>query len=93
MEALAALNNLHTYMSALNEGINPLQISGGFIHDEGRGIKALDQKGGKGKLHQTRLYVYPDEKTKKLHLITIGDKNGQSLDVQDCKVYIEPLKG
>jgi hypothetical protein len=63
-EAKAVLNNLDTYFNTLNMGVNPINIKGGFIHDEPDGIKGLDQKGGKGKMMQSRLYVFPETETK-----------------------------
>ena len=45
-ELRAMLNNLDTYFGTLKECGNPLQVTGGFIHKESDGIKAIDQKGG-----------------------------------------------
>jgi len=92
-EALAVLNNLDTYFRALTEGANPLQIKAGFIHNEPEGLKAIDQKGGKGKLMQARLYIFPDTSTETLHVISIGTKQDQSGDISECRTYIRPLKG
>ncbi len=91
-EAKAILNNLDTYFNTLAGGVNPLNIKSGFIHNEPGGIKAIDQKGGKGKLKQSRLYVYPDTNSEKLHIISIGDKTKQGKDIQECRDYIKPLK-
>lgn len=41
-ELIATLNNVHSYYSSLNRGINPLQIKAGYIHPEGDGIVAID---------------------------------------------------
>jgi len=91
-EAVAVLNNLDTYFRALSEGVNPLQIKVGFIHHEPEGIKAIDQKGGKGNLMQTRLYIFPDMAKEILHVISIGTKQDQSGDISECRQYIKPLK-
>lgn len=91
-EALAVLNNLDSYFKTLCDGVNPLNIKAGFIHHEPIGIKALDQKGGKGNLMQSRLYVYPDVSTQILHVISIGTKVDQRGDINECKTYIDPLK-
>lgn len=91
-EALAVLNNLDTYLTVLKTGINPLNIKLGFLHNEPNGIKAIDQKGGKGKLKQTRLYVFSDATKKVLHLINIGDKTDQNTDIQECRKFIKTLK-
>jgi hypothetical protein len=55
-ELAAVLKNLDRYLETLQAGIKPLQISYGFLHDEGKGVAAIDQRGGgSGKLAQTRL--------------------------------------
>lgn len=92
IEAQSMLNNLDTYLSVLNEGVNPINIKAGFLHNEPDGIKAIDQKGGKGKLRQSRLYIYPDIRTKTVHVISVGDKSTQRRDINECRHYIKPLK-
>ena len=66
----------------------------GYIHDEGKGVRAIDQRGGaKGKLRQTRLYVYPDVDAKVLHqIITIGDKSSQREDIKLSADFVVQLK-
>jgi hypothetical protein len=91
-EAKAVLNNLDTYLRALCAGANPVNIQAGFIHHEPEGIKALDQKGGKGNLTQSRLYIFPETGRKIVHVISIGTKTDQSGDISECRDYIQPLK-
>lgn len=93
-ELIAVLNNLDTYHNALTQLNNPLLIKSGFIHPEPIGIIAIDQKGGKKKvkLKQTRLYIYPNVKTKTLHLLTIGDKTSQKSDIKYCKDIVTQIK-
>ncbi|PIW61358.1 MAG: hypothetical protein COW13_03365 [Candidatus Omnitrophica bacterium CG12_big_fil_rev_8_21_14_0_65_50_5] len=75
-------------------GAHPQFVVAGYIHDEGKGIRAIDQRGGgKGKLQQTRLYVYPDIETKVLYLITIGDKQSQKDDIKQSADFVVGLKG
>lgn len=90
--ALATMQNLGRFISLLNE--RPIhQIKAGFIHPEPFGVKAIDQTGASRKLRETRLYAYPDEKTKLVYLITIGDKNSQQKDINErCKVFVDKLK-
>lgn len=94
-ELKAMLNNLDTYVIALNQLNNPLLIPGGFIHHKyPRGIKSIDQRGkSKVKLKQTRLYVYPDTKNRVLYLLQIGDKNTQQDDVKICVDFIKEIEG
>jgi len=39
-----------------------------------------------------RLYVYPDTDTSSLHIITIGGKEQQSKDVNECCDYVKSLR-
>ena len=39
-ETMAVLNNLDTYFHALNSGVKPSLIQGGFIHREPQGVVA-----------------------------------------------------
>lgn len=92
-ELEAVLRNLQTYLEALRAGNKPMQIKYGFVHVEPSGIFAIDQKGGVGKLAQTRLYVYPDTDAEILHLLTIGGKGReQRNDIQLCKDFVAQLK-
>lgn len=93
-EPRAMLNNLDTYFGALQECGNPLQVTGGFIHKESDGIKAIDQKGGgqKVKLQQARLYVYPDLNTNTLYLLAIGDKTSQRDDINFCRSVVREIR-
>ncbi len=93
-ELIAVLDNLDRYFKAVSHGVHPQFVVAGYIHDEGKGVRALDQKGGgKGKLRQTRLYVYPDVDQKVLYLITIGDKNSQKDDIKLSADFVIKLKG
>lgn len=91
-ELAAVLVNLQTYLTALNAGSQPLQIGYRFIHPEGHGVVAIDQKGGGKSLAETRLYAYPDAVERILYLLTIGDKNSQRADVLQCHEYAAQLR-
>ena len=107
-ELLAVLENLEQYLDVLKEGVNPAQAFAmlGFLHREGIGIVAIDQKGGatrrkstdlpkkkRRSLQQTRLYIYPEINRKLLHLLAIGNKNSQHSDVQHCKKFVRKNLG
>ena len=85
---------MDTYFATLQKVKNSLQVTGGFIHDEPSGIKAIDQKGGtkKHKLKQSRLYIYPDIVSKALYLLCIGGKTSQKRDIRNCKEFVSGLK-
>lgn len=82
------------YFEALQAGTKPLQITGIGIHSEGHGgVIAFDQTGGQPKLHETRLYAYPEVETETMWLITIGDKNTQQRrDIPDCRDFMKKLR-
>lgn len=90
-ELEAVLNNLNRYLSQLNHAKNPLCVQAGYIHTEGHGVVALDQKGGGVSLQETRLFVFPDNNQKILHLITIGNKNSQSDDIKLAHRFVASL--
>jgi hypothetical protein len=92
-ELTAVWNNLDTYLKTLQKTDNPHVITGGYIHPEGQGIVALDQTKAERKLKETRLYIYPDVKTKKLFLLTIGDKKTQQNDIRYAKDCVKMIRG
>jgi hypothetical protein len=93
-ELRAVLDNLERYLIALCICAHPQFIVAGYIHPEPKGVKALDQRGkGNGNLAETRLYVFPDEGSCMLHLITIGDKRSQKTDLELAVKFVSQLKG
>jgi len=93
-ELQAVWINLEKYVKSLQLGTPIQQINAGFIHNEPKGIKALDQKGGgkKRKLQETRLYIFPHTDQKILYLLTIGNKNSQDEDIKFCIEQVEKIK-
>ncbi len=90
--AIATMANLGSYVQLLSKGLNPLQISTSYVHDERKGSIAVDQKKQKRKLRETRLYFYPDMEKKTVYLLIIGDKNSQQADIKFCRVQIKTLR-
>ena len=88
-ELAAVLRNLKRYLGLLEGARNSRAVQAGFLHSEGKGIIAVDQKGGGGNLQETRLYTYADEAKKVLYLITVGNKNEQPADVELSKNFVE----
>lgn len=65
-ELAAVLRNLKRFLALLEIAPNCKAVQAGFLHNEPKGIVAVDQKGGGGNLQETRLYTYPHEtKSKK----------------------------
>lgn len=90
-ELAAVLHNLDRFLLQLNSSPNPGCIQAGYLHKEPQGIMAVDQKGKKPYLQETRLYTYPQEAQQVLHLITIGNKNSQSSDIKNCLKFLNSL--
>lgn len=93
-ELAAVLDNLDTFIKGLNEyGLKLEQVrTFGFVHAEPHGILAIDQKGGGRGLAETRLYVYPNQQTETIYLVTLGDKGSQSGDIELCRNFIAELR-
>ena len=87
----AVLQNLERYDHYLEVAPIARLISAHFVHPEGRGLVALTEKGYKPKQPPTRLYVYPQQNSKTLYLITIGNKHSQKEDIKDCYRFIDSL--
>lgn len=90
-EVTNALANLNSYFESLNLGLKPPQIIRGYVHSEPKGIAALDQSGPLKTSKVIRLYVYADEDTQILHILTLGDKGSQSDDIKNCKATVDKL--
>lgn len=92
-ELVAVVANLAKYQDTLKQLGHPQRITGKYVHREPKGVKALDESGsGLNNLQATRLYIYPDAKTKSIHLLTIGGKKSQKKDVKFCENFIEQLR-
>jgi hypothetical protein len=80
-ELTAILRNLERYMTLLARSPSTRSIQAGFLHPEPHGMIALDQRGGGGRLQETRLYCYAYTGSRTVHLLGIGDKSSQSADL------------
>jgi hypothetical protein len=90
-ELAAVKSNLSRYFKFLCIALNSKLVQAGYIHGEGMGIYAIDQKAGGSNLAETRLYVYPHDETKILYIITIGNKSKQSEDIKFCKEFVKNI--
>lgn len=82
-------DNLHSYLLALKGDLTPQQISRGYVHDEPRGIKALDESGPGKHRKALRLYIYPETETQTLFVLAVGDKATQREDIRECVRFVE----
>lgn len=82
-ELAATLANLQErYLPRLYHARHAGLVQAGCLHHEGRGIIAIDQHGQGPHLRKTRLYAYPDDRTRTLHLLLIADKSTQKRDLR-----------
>lgn len=79
------LANFDRYRRTLDFGAHPEQAKRllPFVHDEKRGLVAIDQRPPKGGF-QIRLYVFPHLPSCSIHVVCIGDKSTQEDDVKYC---------
>jgi hypothetical protein len=80
-ELSAVLRNLERTMTLLANSPHPRTIQAGFLHPEPHGMVAVDQRGGAGRLQETRLYCYAHAGSRTVHLLGIGDKSSQPADL------------
>jgi len=80
-ELAAVIRNLDRYMALLTRSPSARSVHAGFIHPEPHGMIAVDQRGGAGRLQETRLYCYAHSGSRTVHLLGIGDKSSQSADL------------
>lgn len=84
------LERLQVLQNALCMGGRVQQFRYSFLHPEGGGLFAICCS-ARGK-RVTRLYIYPDETTNVLHVLTIGGKNKQQDDIKNCHETILKIK-
>lgn len=95
-ELAAVLDNLDTFFSNLQSGVNPEQLKRNLSFVHGRypiGILSIDESGAGGNAKPVRLYVFPHQGTEVLYLLRLRDKSSQSSDVQWCKNWVADLLG
>jgi hypothetical protein len=81
VELAAVHRNLERFVILLARSPHARTIQAGFLHPEPHGMVAIDQRGGAGRLQETRLYCYAQADTRTLHQLGIGDKSSQSADL------------
>ena len=81
VELAAVHRNLERYMLLLARSPSARLVQAGFLHPEPHGMVAVDQRGGGGRLQETRLYCYAHNGSRIVHLLGIGDKSSQPADL------------
>ncbi len=91
-ELAAVLRNLDRLREQLDALPHCRAAQAGFLHHEPAGIWAIDQKGpSRTKLQETRLYVFPVDADRTLHIITIGNKKSQAADLRTAIDHVRSL--
>lgn len=80
--AATLANLLHRYLPRLSHAHHHALVHAGCLHHEGHGVIAIDQNGQGKSLRETRLYAYPDDASRTLHLLLIADKSSQKRDLR-----------
>ena len=93
------MENLQKYVIFLESAGHPKLVQFGSLHEEPKGIRAIDQSGGalasgekRGKLDQTRLYTYAALESKVLHLLCLGSKTTQAKDIRYAESVVDALR-
>jgi putative component of toxin-antitoxin plasmid stabilization module len=91
LEHASCLRNLFQVLEFLNAGKCIQEVSYGFFRSEGCGVYRIGQTGVKaGK--ETRLYVFPNEEEKIMHVLCIGLKETQKNDIAECHKVAKTLR-
>jgi len=72
VELSAILRNLERFMTFLARSPSARTVQAGFLHPKPHGMVAIDQRGGAGRLQETRLYCYPQSDSRRLHLLALA---------------------
>ena len=92
-ELAAVLRNLARLRELLDGLPHCRTAQAGYLHHEPEGLWAIDQKGpSRTKLQETRLYVFPVDETRTLHIITVGNKNSQAADLRVALEYVRSIE-
>ena len=83
--------NLEKIMNLLRSGHKIGGFSVGFFRSEGEGVYRIGQTGVPS-AKESRLYVFPDERNCAMHVLNIGDKDGQQDDVNEAKRIARQIK-
>ena len=90
-EFASCFKNLDRLRAALEDGMTLQQCSFGFFGSEGKDVYRIGQSGIPN-AHETRLYIYVEIAGTEIYLLTIGDKNTQSLDIEWCHTIVEQIR-
>jgi hypothetical protein len=92
-EYVSCFTNLNRIIRLLNAGFKLQTVINqcSFFRSEGNGLFRIGQSGVKA-AKETRLYVYPDEEEKTIHILSIGTKETQQNDIISAKSAIKEIR-
>lgn len=90
-EFTSCFANLDRLLGLLNEDAPFGQIHVNYLRQEGDGIWRIGQT-GVAHARETRLYIYPDEATKTVYVLGIGDKDTQPGNLKDARDLIKHIR-
>jgi len=76
--------NLDKILGLLREGHKMGGFQVAFFRSEGEGVFRIGQTGVRS-AKESRLYVYPDEQSQTMYVLTIGIKEQQAKDIAEAK--------
>lgn len=83
--------NLEKIMRLLRAGHKIGGFSIGFFRSEGDGVYRIGQTSVRA-ARESRLYIYPDEAKRIMHILTVGDKKTQQDDINEAKRAVKHIK-
>jgi putative component of toxin-antitoxin plasmid stabilization module len=87
-EFASCFANLEKVRVFLSEGIPMVQVGVGFLRSEGDGLWRVGQS-QVPYAKESRLYFYPEEETRTLHVLGVGTKETQAKDIREAKEIIQ----
>ena len=90
-EYVSMFANLEKIMNLLRNGQKIGGFSVGFFRSEGEGVYRIGQT-GVASAKESRLYVFPDEQNRIMHVLNVGDKDSQQEDVNEAKQAARNIK-
>jgi hypothetical protein len=83
--------NLEKILALLRAGHKLGSFQVGFFRSEGQGVYRIGQTGVPS-AKESRLYVFPAEEQRIMHVLTIGAKEGQTDDINEAHRIARSLK-
>jgi len=90
-EYASCFENLDRVHEILCNGHSWGSFQVGFLRTEGDGLFRVGQT-GVAHARETRLYIHVDEAARRIHVLTIGDKDSQQDDIRDARKIVGEIR-